>query len=212
MGGQGRRVAGWAAAVTLAAGIAACGGGDDSDAPSGATLTEEFERLATEAYEAQDLDRETDFTRGVIDEDCFILDDEAAAAVGEILLGVDDAKTTDANFLQGVPGEEERMTCGLASGDEGQGTVVTAGTTLANAEQTRERFLRQEDAEEIEGEPEDLDPDSVVAGEVAGAARFAWVSEDFVIGVSAPADAIEPEEGFEALAVAVDEVARTLGG
>lgn len=192
----------------------ACGSGEDGngdgDGADPAALAEAFEQEAIAAYESQDLSREDDFARGIFDIDCFILDEEGAAAVGEAIAGSGEVEVTEGSFLRGVPAEDESLSCPLGAGDEVRALSVTAGTTLVDRDQLLARFLREDGATEIEGDTGELDPDEVAAVEVLEQRRFAWVADDFLIGISAPATELEPDEGYAALAVAIDEVERTL--
>jgi hypothetical protein len=91
------------------------------------------------------------------------------------------------------------------------GGGVGAGTTLAEPDQLRERLLRQDGAEEIDGEPEGLDPEQVIATQSGeGASQFVWTDGAFTVGVFGPSAEIEPDEGFAALETAVSGVERTL--
>lgn len=202
------RAASTLVACVIALGFAAgCGSDPDPEvAPDPATLTAAFDAEAAAAYEEQDSDREENSAVGIVVEDCLVIDDEARAAIAGELLGDDAIELSDTNFLLGAPGEEERLTCRFG---ERHGATITAGTTTATAEGTRERLLGA-DASPIEGEAEGLDPDSVAAGLATGSARFAWIEDGFMIGVSGPEGEVSPEEGFAALTAAVTGVERTL--
>ncbi len=200
--------------------VAGCGGDDDGDGgdgsgPSGTELAAAWDTEAEAAYAAADKDRDEDFAVGALVEGCFFLDAEGADVIAAALGNDGEVEISDQNFLSGPPGEEERMVCGLSdpSGSEPEDRAigsVGAGTTLATAEQFRERLLRQAGATELEGTPDGLDPEDVAAVERQGVNSFVWISEDFTVGVSAPAQIISAAEGFEALPTVVDEVSRTL--
>lgn len=204
--------------VGLALALAGCGGGgddapDESTAPDSAALSEAFDAGAEQAYTDADKSRADDFGSGVVIDDCFAIDDDGAAAIGdaagfELTLG-------ENNFLQGVPGEEERIGCSVEAGDDGPPPIfmVTVGTTLVDTAQFLERIKRNlEDVTEIDGEAPGLDPESVIGVEGDGTRQFAWIEDDFLIGVGGPADQLSEEEGFAALSAAVEGVESTLGG
>ena len=205
--------------AALALGAAGCGGDDSGDGggsePDGAALGDAFGEAAEEAYASNDQNRDEDFAQGALLEDCFILDDDAVAAIGEEVAGASDATVTAPNFLVGPPGEEETMSCGIEAGKGNLVANVTAGTTLVDRDGLLERITRDPEAPttEIEGEAPGLDSENVIALEAGeGAAQFIWVSDDFAIGVSGPLEELDGDAGFETLSVAVEEVSRTLEG
>lgn len=207
--------------VVAVAIVTGCGGSDDSDdaesGPSGAELASAWDGRAVQAYAAAGADRERDFAAGTVVEGCFYLDQAAGEAIGEVV-GASAVELSDENFISGPPGEDESMTCTLTNPDtppdDPSGLLSTsAGTTLADPDQFEARLLRREGpTNAIEGEAPGLDPANVVAVEAEGVYSFAWVSDDFFVGISAPAEFIGVEDGFAALSVAVGEVERTLLG
>lgn len=196
-------------ALSACAALALAGCGDDGgDAADPATMKSNFDEAAAAAYESQGSDRDEDSTRGVVLQDnCFILDQEGADAIGETL-GSKPVEIAASSFLVGAPGEEESLSCTLID-DKGVGfATLVAGTTQATPDSiSREGPL----VKKIRGEAPGLDPEDVAAVAAAFARRFAWISEGFVVSINGPREGFEDEaKGFEALSVAVDEVARTL--
>lgn len=196
-----------AACATLAA--AGCGdeGDGGGDATDPATMKSNFDEDAAAAYQASGSDREQDSTRGIpLTDNCFVLDQEGADAIARTLAAgpVEIAATS---FLAGAPGEEESISCTLVD-QKGVGfAVVAAGTTQATpASISREGPL----VKKIKGEAPGLDPAEVAAVEAGFARRFAWISDGFVVSINGPRKGLDEKKGFEALSVAVDEVARTL--
>jgi hypothetical protein len=194
--------------------LAGCGGDEASDEPSGpdgAALAAAFGERADEAYADAGKDRDEDFGAGFLVKECFSVDDDAAAAIGEAA-GFE-LTFGDSNFLRGVPDEEESLGCSVdADGDERPTIVmVTTGTTLAEPDQFLERLLRAtEGVTEVEGDAPGLDPESVVATEADGISQFAWVDNDFFVGIGGPSEQLSTEEGFAALSATVDGVESTL--
>ncbi len=204
------------AALVLALLLVGCGGDEGDDLPTGEELTAAFVENAAQVYEDEGLDREQDFARGLDSvEDCFYLDDEAAAAIAEEAVGTGEVQVNDLNFLNGTPGEEERMGCSIgdaASGTETTVVLLNVGTTQLDPDQFLEGLLSEPESVELEGEADGLDPAEVVAAEREGSNIFAWVHEDFVISISNVATELSVEDGYAALPVAVDEITRTLTG
>lgn len=209
-----------AAALALGAFALGCGDSDEeAPPPSGTELAEAWDAEAEAAYEAAGKDREEDFALGLPDTECFFLDQEGAVAIATALGHDGDVEISDNNFISGPPGAEERMVCGLNdpaatevqdSPTQSSIAILGAGTTLATADQHRERLLREDGATELEGSADGLDADEVVAVDHQGVNTFIWVSEDFSVGISGPPEAFSPEAGFDALGTAVEEVSRTL--
>jgi hypothetical protein len=199
-------------ALAACASLAAAGCGDDDggggDATDPATMKSNFDEKAQAAYDAAGSDRDEDSTRGVVlNENCFILDQEGADAIAQAL-GVGSVEIAASSFLAGAPGEEESVSCTLVD-DKGVGFAnAIAGTTQASPESiSREGPL----IKRIKGDAPGLDPEDVAAVDAAFARRFAWISDGFVVSINGPRKGLEDEtKGFEALSVAVDEVARTL--
>ena len=173
-------------------------------------MSEAFDEKAEAAYEADGLDREEDYPRGLLLDRCFVLDPEAASAVGAAAGAEGPAfRIADTNYLSGVPGEDETLNCSL--GSSGARIDVLAGTTLVDADGQLERIQRGSDRfEEVDGEAPGLDGADVVAVSGQGVTRLAWVSEGFVVGVTGPEDLLGGKEGFAALTAAVEGVERTL--
>ena len=193
-----------ACAALLAAGCGDDGGGDETDP---ATMKSEFDEAAESAYEAEEANREEDFKRGVpLTENCFILDQEGADAIAEAL-GSESGEITATSFLSGEPGKDELLTCTLVD-DKGVGfATIIAGTTQATPKELRQQAPLNEP---IEGTAPGLDPADVAAVVAGFSRRYAWISDEFVVGVVRPSKAQNEQLGFESLSVAVDEVARTL--
>lgn len=202
-------------AVIAALALTGCGS-DDGDAepssngPDGAAMATAFAERSAEAYEAEGSDRERDFAAGLVLDDCFALDAQGLKALGEALEGVD-VRTDTGNYLHGPPGEDETITCSLLEGDDASIGTLIAGTTVVDSEGMQERLERFEEVEEVDGEAPGLDPADVVATDAEGVIRLAWVSDGFLVGVFGATEPFQGEAGFEALSVAVERVARTLG-
>jgi len=210
--------------MSLAAFGAGCGGSDSSDPepaaslPSGADLAAGFADGSAAAYEAQDLNRDQDYLRGAITDDCFVLDQAGAEAIAQAT-GSDheQVELSKDNYVSGAPGEEETLICAVDDPTQSEAVkrligTVGVGTTLADPDQYLERALRTAKGTELEGTAEGLDPAEVVAFEREGVRTFAWVHDDFVIAISGPAQVLSTDAGFAALPVAVEEVSRTLSG
>jgi hypothetical protein len=175
-------------------------------------MADAFAKRAEAAYEAEGGSREEDSPRGLLVQECFVLDPEAATAVGDAAGAEGPAfRIAETNYLSGVPGEDEILSCSLSS--SGAQIAVIAGTTLVDAEGQLERIQRgSEGLEEIDGDAPGLDAADVVAASGEGVARLAWVSDGFVVGITGPEDLMGGEEGFAALSAAVEGVERTLSG
>ncbi len=204
--------------IALALGLAACGDDDSSESEAegadSTALREAFGERAEEAYTAADKSRADDFGPGVVLDECFVAYPETASAIGEAA-GDEDAAFGDNNFLQGPPDEEEHLGCATEAepGERPAFFMLTVGTTLVTRDQFLERLIRNnEEATEIEGEAEGLDPASVLAIDGDGISQYAWVQDDFFVGVGGPTDKLSSEEGFAALSAAVDGVDTTLLG
>jgi hypothetical protein len=208
-----------ALAVAFVLAIAGCGGdgsSDDSDGgPDGAALRAPFNELAAQAYDEAGEDRDAQGGAGVLVEGCFVIDDEAASAIGAAA-DIDELTFIEDNFLQGVPDQEERLLCGVEKpdGTDGPPPIVNigAGTTTLNRDQLLARLLNSDDAErhEVEGEADGLDPSTTLAAEGGGVSQYAWVDGDFTVGLAGPSDQLPPDKGFAALSAAVEGVQSTL--
>lgn len=173
-------------------------------------MSEAFGEKAEAAYEADGLDREEDFERGLLVPECFVLDPEAATAVVEAAGAEGPAfRIADNSYLSGVPGEDEVLNCSLSS--TGAQIVVVAGTTLVDADGQLERLMRgPEGSEELNGSAPGLDEADVVAVQGGGVARLDWVSDGFIVSVTGPEDLMGGEDGFAALSAAVEGVEQAL--
>jgi hypothetical protein len=210
------------AAVAISIALGGCGDSDPAEAPSnlasGSELAAAFGKLAEKAYAANDLDRDEDYAQGTTVDGCFFLDQRAAEAIADAIGGGHDkTEVAKDNLINGPPEQAETLVCTLSDPEEEDLAsrliaTVGAGTTTLEPEQYVEQALRLGKGEEIEGDAEGLDPDDVVAFERANVLTFAWISDDFVIGLSAPTRILSVEDGFAALPTVVDEVSRTLLG
>lgn len=197
--------------VTLALAAAAlvgvgCGGGEDE----GADLGQQFATAADRAYEQAGKDRAEDFALQTTLDDCFVLpagaDDALAEAVGLNRLEL-------ATVLIGGPPENEMIQCFFGSdGRETQAIGgVFAGTTNLDPGQFRDQIIRnRKGGDDIEGEVPGLDPDRVVAIRDEETGVYAWVDDGFFVSVTSPDP--DPEIGYAALGVAVEQVQGALAG
>lgn len=213
------RVGPKAVAPVLAALVVAAACGDDGGS-DGATLIEPFQAQVEDAYEANGRDRSEDFNRGVIvEQGCFVLDQEAAVAVAEAL-GVDDpdgAEPGGAVFINGPP-EREVLSCYIDISHEHQVDVTVGTVPLDRDELLRE--LQESNAgsgsdnevHEIDGYAPGLDADHVMAFQQGGGTTFGWVHDGFAISMRLSPGLAEPDAGFQALPTLVEVVETSLIG
>jgi hypothetical protein len=209
------------AAGLVAVALAGCGGGGDdssstttsSSQPDGTTLTASFDDLATQAYQDAGKDRQQDYTGGTTVDGCFIADDETATAIGDAA-GFEVTFAQKNNYLQGLPDQQERLLCSVEpppGADHPVIASVSAGTTTLTPDQTLANLQRvDKSTKELDGTAPGLDPDSVLAVEGGGISQFIWIDGDFTVALSGLSDKLTPDQGFAALAAAVDGVSRTL--
>ncbi|HMG41121.1 MAG TPA: hypothetical protein VK611_07305 [Acidimicrobiales bacterium] len=211
-------------ALTVAlAGVACSGDDDDSggrvDEPDGASLVEPFNAAAEEAYEAAGSDRQEDFTRGVAETGCFVLDEAGAVAVADAL-GVDDpdgAELAGDGFISGPPDDRELLVCPISLAGVDENVGVNAGTLDGDRAEVlqdmrRGAELNDDEIEEVDGEAPGLDGDHVLAVARDGATQLVWVDGGFGVSLTVPDDVADAEAGFRALPVLVDAVAASLAG
>lgn len=176
-------------------------------------MAKAFAERSSAAYEAEGENRNNDILLGLglLIPECFIIDAEGVAAVGEAAGAEARAfRIADTSYLSGVPGEDETLNCSL--GSTGEQLAVIAGTTLVDTKGQLERLQREsESSEEFDGSADGLDDADIAATKGEGVARLAWVSDGFVVSVTGPEDLLGGEKGFAALSAAVEGVERTLG-
>jgi hypothetical protein len=172
--------------------LSACGSDSEDDAgdsgeggPDTAAMSEAFEERSQAAYEAAGRNGDDALPRGIVVQECFVLDREGVMAVGEAAGAEGPSfRIADTNYLKGVPGAGVTLSCSLAS--SGAQIAVVAGTTTTEPEGRRRR---------VEG---------------GGLISYRWVSDGLVVAVAGPEGLLGGEEGFAALSAAVENVERTL--
>ncbi|HEY8546879.1 MAG TPA: hypothetical protein VIL36_17585 [Acidimicrobiales bacterium] len=213
---QRRRTAILTTALLLVAGCSDESDGVLGDGVDSEALQEAFEAEAEAAYEDADADRTEEFDRGVrIEEGCFALDDEGAAAVVEALgLDGDDAEVTDSGFLQGPPRTREVLTCNVEVGEDAHFGVSVGTTTLDRDEvldlQEVAAGRGSLDLEVLDGDAPGLPADQVFGVDREGFALFGWTDGDMQASLSFTDELADFDRGFDALPVLLGEMARTL--
>lgn len=202
------------------AALAACGDDDGGGAPDAGALLEAFDERTAALYEAEDLDRDEVFTRGVTFEACPMLEDEHAEAV-LAAAGIEGGDVERrGGYLQGMPGETEMLSCPLVGGEGREDQVLLVlGATLRDRDQVEQAIRRSgfPDARRAEVDGTGLPADEVLVLQVERSTKAYWVSDGFFVSVdllSAEEEATDDdrERAVAALAEAVEQVDDALTG
>jgi hypothetical protein len=192
--------------------LGACGGGDDPVGFDDLDATREGFSTVTEAAFVEAGEDAADSSvrnRGLILDDCLILDDDGWTALVEASGATEGDDERRVGALYGLP-DSQQTDCSLRG--EGWETPlhVAVGTTTLTKDQLASRLGDDEFRRVVDAEIDGVDADTTLIVESAVGRGYMLVDDDFFVRLDIPAEVADEETQVALFEVAVAEVERTL--